>query len=750
MIDDQICPNCGLKLDANAPRGLCPGCLFLRGLETAGGRTEDFLLGHRLDDDIPTEEQLARQFPELDIIRFIGRGGMGMVFQARQKQLDRIVALKILSPKLASNPEFANRFAREARMMAMLTHSHIVNVYEFGVTPPASESDTKLYYLLMEYVDGVTLRQLLNSSELSSAQALEIVPQICVALQYAHDKGVVHRDIKPENILVDRQGNVKIADFGIAKLMGLQGHNLTISTTGQVLGTLTYMAPEQLERPFEVDHRADIYSLGVVFYQMLTGELPIGRFSPPSKKASVDARLDEVVLQALEKEPSRRYHQARTMQSHVETIARTANVLADATTRRAFIKRPTLRMTGLVTGLLVCGAVGCFVLLYVRSYLMAVSSSPQQLYENPQALARATTEQVIEAGIDSPDIPWAWRELERRNLTQEDGAAILNGMINWLKQNYPDGYDRPLHWLDESLGKIDQQGIFLEKDKINYLKALEGNIRGTKTARLRQGDHHMGVRFEWRSSWNRPFDLSIANELKSITLDGQPFSIEFNPSLVSAGSEFFQFNPSELSVGTHNLHLEAVTALIPTKDLVGIRGERSPSIDWLPAKEKWIRAWDLNITVYSKDEQILTLTDDPAFNPTTHGLRVAPLIIRQSKKGVQGVVVLQRDEATKAIPVSVDVAIRLGGRTIPCGMNWHAQTENVEMKSSEATGNWEPLVFEVGELSSTVNKADVILTPNPKNLELTPWVDKIWGQEIVITNVPLDRQDLTKPKLTSP
>ena len=145
------------------------------------------------------------------------------------------------------------------------------------------------------------------------------MPQICDALQFAHEAGIVHRDIKPENILLDAKGRVKIADFGLAKLLGDAGPQ-HLTGTHQVMGTLHYMAPEQWERPRHVDHRADIYSLGVVFYEMLTGELPLGRFAPPSEKVQVDVRLDEVVLRALEKEPERRYQHASDVKTDVERI----------------------------------------------------------------------------------------------------------------------------------------------------------------------------------------------------------------------------------------------------------------------------------------------------------------------------------------------------------------------------------------------------------------------------------------------
>ncbi len=343
--NDNRCPECGAPLPGHAPLGLCPKCLLKRGLDTqsaasAGGPP---IAGGFMP---PTPAELAPSFPELEILEYVGRGGMGMVYKARQKRLDRLVALKILLPQIACDSAFAGRFQREAKAMAMLSHPHIVTVYEFGQcsSPPisgmsgderrissplplgegqgvrAAGSDVGLFYFLMEFIDGLTLRQLLDAGKLAPPNALAIVPQICEALQYAHNKGVVHRDIKPENVLLDKDGQVKIADFGLAKLVGAEFKDFSITGTGQVMGTPHYMAPEQIEHPQDVDHRADIYSLGVVFYQMLTGELPIGRFAPPSQKVRIDVRLDEVVLRALEKEPELRYQQASEVSTDVERI----------------------------------------------------------------------------------------------------------------------------------------------------------------------------------------------------------------------------------------------------------------------------------------------------------------------------------------------------------------------------------------------------------------------------------------------
>ncbi|MGB7346327.1 MAG: serine/threonine-protein kinase [Pirellulaceae bacterium] len=266
----------------------------------------------------PSVDKLSELFPELQIIELIGAGGMGAVYKARQEGLDRLVALKILPEEFGHDVKFALRFTREARTLAKLNHPNIVSVHEFGHI-----EDT--YYFLMEFVDGSTLRDVVKAGQLAPEHALSIVPHLCDALQYAHDKGVVHRDIKPENILIAIDGTVKIADFGLSRILGNDGQQDTLTGTHQVMGTPRYMAPEQLDGAHGVDHRADIYSLGVVFYEMLTGELPIGRFAAPSKKVAIDVRLDEVVLRTLESEPQRRYQNASQIKTDVQMIASTDN-----------------------------------------------------------------------------------------------------------------------------------------------------------------------------------------------------------------------------------------------------------------------------------------------------------------------------------------------------------------------------------------------------------------------------------------
>jgi serine/threonine protein kinase/cytochrome c-type biogenesis protein CcmH/NrfG len=341
MADKKTCPHCGKPVPPTALGGICPECMLKAGLaaQTEGpGATGPH--GTKVVHPPPTPAEIASLFPQLEILECLGRGGMGVVYKARQPRLNRFVALKILARDKEQDMQFAERFTREAQALARLSHPNIVAVHDFG------EAGGRCY-LVMEFVDGLNLRQLLQTGKMKPEQALTIVPKICDALQYAHEQGIVHRDIKPENILLDKQGRVKIADFGIAKMLGDEAGQQTLTGAKDAVGTPHYMAPEQIEKPLTVDHRADIYSLGVVFYEMLTGELPLGKFQPPSQKVQVDVRLDEVVLHALEKEPSRRYQQVSQVKTDVETITSTASVVAAAGATDAFPRLTPLEAVAL-------------------------------------------------------------------------------------------------------------------------------------------------------------------------------------------------------------------------------------------------------------------------------------------------------------------------------------------------------------------------------------------------------------------
>jgi predicted Ser/Thr protein kinase len=385
-VNESTCPICGAagqRADAEVATGTYHAPVeeeLGSEVETIPPSGEISVSGQGRPAALPATEELAPPpvIPGYEILGELGRGGMGRVYRARQSKLDRLVALKILPSETSRDSNFAERFTREARALAKLNHANIVTVYDFGQTDSLS-------YFVMEYVDGANLRQLLKSGPVSPQETLQIMSQICDALQYAHDEGIVHRDIKPENILRDKRGRVKIADFGIAKLLARTTKDYTLTGPWQVLGTFHYMAPEQIENPLSLDHRADIYSLGVLFYEMLTGGLPIGRFSLPSQKAKIDARIDEVVLKALEKEPELRYQHVSELKAAVDELLRLVDLrtqpvtdprlgampipsparasgltAAEATSQMEVSKdRVRQRLKGLALGLMVTGCIGC-------------------------------------------------------------------------------------------------------------------------------------------------------------------------------------------------------------------------------------------------------------------------------------------------------------------------------------------------------------------------------------------------------
>lgn len=304
---------------------------------------------------------------------------MGAVYKAYQPNLGRNIALKLLPRAQVGHAEFAVRFHREARFLAKLSHPNIVSVYDFGETD-------ECHFLIMEYVDGVNMRQAMQAGRFDASEALRIVPKICEALQYAHDEGVLHRDIKPENILLDTKGRVKLVDFGIAKLIGERGDGAEsrpkrgleagVTSIGTVLGTPPYMAPEQETSPAEVDHRADIYSLGVVFYEMLTGEIPTGKFARPSTRSDVSGQVDMVVLRALEHQREKRQSSAGEIKTQLETAAHnTVPISRKPTLGRAVGKwKPVLKRKrtpvsrlSVVLGLWACGWIMMWVLVLFLS-----------------------------------------------------------------------------------------------------------------------------------------------------------------------------------------------------------------------------------------------------------------------------------------------------------------------------------------------------------------------------------------------
>jgi tRNA A-37 threonylcarbamoyl transferase component Bud32 len=396
------CTSCGAPMESSSTNQVCPKCLLGIGVLTQIER--------------PLEPGAI--FHGLEIVQMLGRGGMGVVYKARQPSLDRFVAIKILPKALGQRPELIQRFTQEAKALASLTHPNIVAVHDFG-----KEGDQ--LFFVMEFVDGTNLRPLLRSRELKAREALEIIPTLCNALAYAHSHGVVHRDIKPENILIDKQGRVKIADFGLAKILFSEHATPSMTQTDVAMGTPHYMAPEQFESAKSVDHRADIYSMGVLFYEMLTGELPLGRFSLPSKHG-VDVRLDEIVLRALDKDPAKRYQK-------MEDVGRDVTSLSGISVSKA----PQGPASSRANPLLVAGALIMLVgIVYLAAELHQVrqqqaKAPPTVVVPQPPPAppAPVKVDPWTAAKLADGDLPEGWRVGEASDATER---AEVHKHLSWL------------------------------------------------------------------------------------------------------------------------------------------------------------------------------------------------------------------------------------------------------------------------------------------------------------------------------
>src|SRR5256884_4545246 len=334
----RLCPKCGSEIPADAPEGGCPGCP----LESGPALVPDAAVaaGHHgsSDENVQTNdtnaaphskkaEHLVEMLGELgdyELVEEVGRGGQGVVFRARQKSLNRTVALKVISLGQWASTAHLKRFRREAEAAASLDHPSIVPIYEVGEREGAC-------YFSMKFVEGGQLDEVVKRAPISIRQAAELIAQVARTVHYAHEHGILHRDIKPGNILLDTKGEPLLTDFGLARLVEAES---TITRTREALGTPSYMAPEQAAgEQRKLSNATDVYGLGAVLYQLLTDHPPFAGGTtyetikllldtePPQPRLlnpKIDRDLSTICLKCLEKNPQRRYHSALALAEDLE------------------------------------------------------------------------------------------------------------------------------------------------------------------------------------------------------------------------------------------------------------------------------------------------------------------------------------------------------------------------------------------------------------------------------------------------
>src|SRR5213594_1551243 len=316
----RVCAECGATVFADAPQGVCSVCLFRTGLASLENKDDEAFE--------PTVARMLKDFGDYELLQEIGRGGQGIVYRARQKSLNRIVALKVIGLAHWATEAHVKRFRMEAEAAASLNHPCIVPIYEVG------ERDGACYFS-MGVVDGGQLDKIIGSELMPGRKAAELMAKLAHTLHHAHQNGVLHRDVKPGNILLDTRGEPHLTDFGLARLVETES---TVTRTLEVLGTPSYMAPEQaVGNNAAVSSATDIYGLGAVLYQLLTGHPPFAGDTtyetvrmvletqprqPRLCNPKVDRDLETICLKCLEKQPSKRYASAEALAEDIERFLR--------------------------------------------------------------------------------------------------------------------------------------------------------------------------------------------------------------------------------------------------------------------------------------------------------------------------------------------------------------------------------------------------------------------------------------------
>jgi eukaryotic-like serine/threonine-protein kinase len=404
-----------------------------------------------LDTTAISRPHAPNSIPGYRLEKLVGSGGMGEVHKATQLSLNRTVAVKLLSQHLAQDESFVARFQKEAAALATLHHPNIVSIVDKGSTATT-------YYLVMEFVDGPSLREWMRTPDPDPMDTLRVMLQICRAIEYAHGRGVIHRDLKPENILFDAQagGIPKVTDFGLASFLEDNSSRYALTSTHVAMGTLSYMAPEQRVDAKNADGRADIFALGLIFYEMLVGELPAGQFEPPSRrKPGLDPRLDHIIANCLKQQPSDRYESVTALIRDLEPLVPHYTTVRPAKLNRwQRVKRTAARVGRVLlqtaATLLVLAALAVLGVTYLRNTTRRVPMTPGTALNadlgTPQALklegrlgsADGEPRKVsLGDGLDKPSVLVSGRPLELQDRTLVFPAVEGQSRVGLMQVDVP-------------------------------------------------------------------------------------------------------------------------------------------------------------------------------------------------------------------------------------------------------------------------------------------------------------------------
>ena len=417
--------------------------------------------------------------PRYRIDRLLGQGGMGAVYKAYDKELDRPVALKLIRPDLASEPQAMGRFKQELLLASKISHKNILRIHDLGEA-------NGVKFISMAYVHGQDLHGLLQRGRLSVDEAVHIIRQLCGALEAAHGEGVVHRDLKPQNVLLDEQRNVFITDFGLAKSLAV---DTGMTMSGQYLGTPRYMAPEQVESHQNVDHRADLYALGLILFEMVTGDVPFHADTPlqlmykrvhetPRSPAELNPDLPpwlvQIIVKSIERDPARRYQSARAMLNDIDA-ARAPSVMIPPPvdmgpeTRRISIALPLMPWRKM--------GIGLAAVVVLLAVLLAIPGLRHRIFSGTAESSgphKPITVLVADFTNHTGD-PVFDRTLEPMLNTALEGASFINAYSRGDARKLAQKLPHPTDKLDEESARL-----VAVSQGINAVISGEITLRGDK------------------------------------------------------------------------------------------------------------------------------------------------------------------------------------------------------------------------------------------------------------------------------